>query len=448
VSLRPFYFVVVVWGREYRDYFLEYCLPSLLSPNNIPALNGRRPAKFLFASTPEDWDAMRATAIFQKLEKYVEPVYLELPPRGDRPFWLHSIVGHKMCCEMAARDGVYRILVCPDTMFSDGAIKQFHEVAVDGAEVVLSLVTPLTRTDLFLKALSELGLRPQISARDTGIPIVASARQIVSLAMRAMHGSSRIQEWEAPYFSRFASTPWWAVPSTDGGVMDGNFWDLFLVDYAAVRHDGSALDNRGFDGDYIGRTISNLETIYFVRDSDEMHVVSWASLAEPPLQRRRGGEFAKGVAFRVSAYSPIFNDFQRNTLLMPTLVHGGDLGEDWNAVEAKVLRTLATWLDPPKDIERYSRRLPAHRRNYAGLQAKIDACRLPWWRENALAWGVVRLAVVPAVKLWVRTREFFTNLSHARNRIMLALRGDTASIEKLRWHGRRLLAKALGRSAG
>jgi hypothetical protein len=133
---------------------------------------------------------------------------------------------------------------------------------------------------------------------------------------------------------------------------------------------------------------------------------------------------------------------------MPTLVHGGDLGEDWNAVEAKVLRTLATWLDPPKDIERYSRRLPAHRRNYAGLQAKIDACRLPWWRENALAWGVVRLAVVPAVKLWVRTREFFTNLSHARNRIMLALRGDTASIEKLRWHGRRLLAKALGRSAG
>ena len=55
--MRPFYFVVVVWGREYRDYFLEYCLPSLLSPGNIPALDGKRPAKVLFATTAEDWDA-------------------------------------------------------------------------------------------------------------------------------------------------------------------------------------------------------------------------------------------------------------------------------------------------------------------------------------------------------------------------------------------------------
>ena len=239
MSFRPFYIVVVVWGREYRDYFLEYCLPSLLSPNNIPALDGQRPAKVLFATTAEDWDAMRETAIFRELEKHAEPVYLELPPKGDRPYWLHSIVGHQMCCDLTARDKAYRILVCPDSVFSDGAIRRFHEVAIDGAEVVLSLVTPLTRTDLFLKALSELGLQPQQSARDTGIPIVISPRQVVSLAMRAMHGSSRVNEWEAPYFSRYASTPWWRVSAADGAVMNGNFWDLFLVDYAAVHHDGS-----------------------------------------------------------------------------------------------------------------------------------------------------------------------------------------------------------------
>jgi hypothetical protein len=440
--------IAVVWGDIYRNYLLEYALPTLLAPGNIPALKGRRPVKYLVASTPEDWSIIRDTAIFRELTKYAEPVFLELPPKGDSPYWVYAITGHKLCCEMAARDKAYRILTSPDALYSDGTLARLHEIVLNGAEVVLKLVTPLTRTEPFFARFAELGFQPKESARDTGIPITISPRQIVTLAMRAMHGMSGIQEWEAPYFSRYASTPWWQVPGTEGAVITGNFWDLFLVDYGAVQHDGSLLETRGFDGDYIMRTITHLETIYFVRDSDELHIVSWASMPEPPARRHHGGEFLKGAAFRVSANNPVFNGFQRATLFLPSLVHSGELNRDWDAVEAKALRTIATWIDPPTDIERYSRALQPHRRNYAGLQAKIDACRLPWWRENALTWGVVRLVVVPAVKQWVRTREFFTNISHARNRIMLALRGDKASIEKLRWHGRRLLAKALGRSPG
>jgi hypothetical protein len=162
------------------------------------------------------------------------------------------------------------------------------------------------------------------------------------------------------------------------------------------------------------------------------------------LRPRRGGDFAKGAAFRVSAYAPIFNQFQRDTLIMPTLVHTGDLDKDWDTVEAKALRALTTWLGAPEDIERYSRRLPANRRNFAGLQGKIVGCRLPWWRENAVTWGTVRHVIVPLVKLRVRTEQFFIHLSYAGKRIALALRGDTASIEKLRWRGRRFLAKLLG----
>ena len=35
---RPFYFMVVLWGERFRNYFLDYCLASALSPGNIPAL--------------------------------------------------------------------------------------------------------------------------------------------------------------------------------------------------------------------------------------------------------------------------------------------------------------------------------------------------------------------------------------------------------------------------
>lgn len=442
--LRPFYFMVVVWGEQYRNYFLEFCLPSLLSPENIPALEGRRPVKFLVATTAEDWQIICETAVFRELGKHADPVFIELPPKEERPYWLHATIGQKMCCDVAARDKVYRVFVCPDSVFSDGTIARIHQVALEGAEAVLSLVTPLTKTSLFFKMLAQMGLLSERSARDTGIPIVLSTAQVAALAMNAMHGLSRINEWEAPYFCRYASTPWWPVPGESGGVMNGLFWNLLMVDYAAVQHDSSILDARGFDGDYTMHTIGNLETIYFVRDSDELYVVSWAAIPEPPL-RKQHGDFGKGIAFRVSAYSSAFNAFQRDTLFMPTFVHAGEHSNECHTVEQKALRTLATWLDTPRDIERYSRALPPHLRNYAGLQAKIEAIPLPKWRSNTMAWAFVRNVIVPLIRLRVRTRIFFINSLNVWRRISLALRGDAASIERLRWHGRRVLAKTLGR---
>jgi hypothetical protein len=446
-KLRSFYFVSVAWGETYRNYFLEYCLPTLLALGNIPAIANVRPSKFLIATTAVDWEIIRSTAVFRELQKHTEPLFIELPPpRDDRYYWEQAIVGHKICCELAASDKAIRIFTGPDAVYSDGMVAHLHQLALEGADAVLSLVTPLTRTELFIKTLSELGLRPRKSARDTGIPITITPRQIAALAMRAMHGLSRINEWEAPYFWRYAATPWWRVSGGQGGVMNGNFWDLLMVDYSAVRHDSSLLDERGWDGDYIMRTIGNLETIYFVRDSDEMHVVSWTNLPEPRLRRRYGGEFVKGAAFRASAYNPVFNNFQRDALFMSTLVHCGDLNRDWHEIEDKALQTIATWLDTPTEIERYSRRLPPHLRNYAGLQARIEACDLSWWRRNRIAWRWVLFVFVPAVRLWVPTREFLINVAPlACKRIALALRGDSASLERLRWRGRELLARIFGR---
>ena len=61
---RPFCFCVVVWGEQFRNYFLQYCLPSLLAPGNIPALAGERPAEYIIATTAEDWQAMRGRRYF------------------------------------------------------------------------------------------------------------------------------------------------------------------------------------------------------------------------------------------------------------------------------------------------------------------------------------------------------------------------------------------------
>src|SRR5271155_5483826 len=108
--LRPFYLVLVVWGEQYRNYFLDFCLPSLLAPGNIPTLAAKRPTKYLIATTRSDWEEIRHTTIFRELERYVSPDFVELPAcPPERPFWMQNIVGHKLCCDIIAKEEAYRI---------------------------------------------------------------------------------------------------------------------------------------------------------------------------------------------------------------------------------------------------------------------------------------------------------------------------------------------------
>ena len=130
---RPFYFIVVLWGERFRNYFLDFCLASALSPGNMPALQTSRRSKFLIATRPEDWAAMRDTPMFRLLERYVEPVYIEIPPcPPGRSGYQHMSIGHRIACEMAHRDKAYAMVLTPDCMLSDGSVARLQELAHGG----------------------------------------------------------------------------------------------------------------------------------------------------------------------------------------------------------------------------------------------------------------------------------------------------------------------------
>jgi hypothetical protein len=71
---RLFHLITVVSGQAFSKCFLEYCVASLLSPGNLPALKSRQRSKFLIATLPSDWAFMNSTPIFRALTRYVEPV--------------------------------------------------------------------------------------------------------------------------------------------------------------------------------------------------------------------------------------------------------------------------------------------------------------------------------------------------------------------------------------
>jgi hypothetical protein len=458
-QLRPFYFVVVVWGEQYRDYFLEYCLPSMLAPGNIPALAGCRSAKYLIATTSEDWLEIKKTAIFRELARHAEPVFLELPPESQaQPYWRRNIIGQKLCCDVVFKDRAYRIFNTPDAIYSDGMVTRMHELASAGIQVIFKLPAPTSDTDLFFNTLAQMNMLPSSSARDSGIPLAYSARQIVSAALASAHTMFLANEWEASYFCGYAATPWWRVPKEDGMVVGGLYWDALLIDYAAVgEHNSSLLDDRGSDGDYVMRTVGNLETIYVVRDSDEFHDVSWASNPPHDLHRQFYPEFAKGASFRASWHSPMFNALHRQLLFLPTRVHAGSINEKWKQIEEKALRTLVTWVDPPSDLSRLGRGLPDIWPSYRQWETRIASVRLPWWRRNSVTWSFCRICLIPLVislayfrisrlKLtwpWIKICALLLGGKIIFHRIKLAVNGDRIAVCWWRWRLRKLGADIL-----
>jgi len=350
---RAFYFIVVLWGERFRKYFLDYCVASLLSPGNLPALNTSQRSKFLIATRPQDWAAMAETKIFQELKRYVEPVFIEIPPcPPDRSGCQHMGVGHSAACEIAHRDKAYAAVVTPDCMLSDGSVARLQELARNGTELVLTAALRFGE-EPFLAHLRGQNLLPDEDRAQTGTPLVIPGRQMVYAAVNGFHSETLAYEWDAPGVLVISPAAWWRVPGEDGVVLHSLSWAPLLLDYASVGdHDVSTFDQWTLDGDYLFNNAGAMKKIHVVQDSDEVFLASWAPLADRPVSRNRV-PFEKLVAgnfFRRSFYSNFFDPLKRKLFFQPVRWHSKPLNEKWDIVESRAARALSAWVEPPERI--------------------------------------------------------------------------------------------------
>jgi hypothetical protein len=70
----------VVWGQRFVDKFMDYCLPSLLAPGNIPALARKRNVVHSIVTTEADRDRIVAHPTFARLRKVARVVFTCFPP--------------------------------------------------------------------------------------------------------------------------------------------------------------------------------------------------------------------------------------------------------------------------------------------------------------------------------------------------------------------------------
>lgn len=349
-ALRPFYFIVVCWGKRYSDFLLNYCISALLSPNNIPALRNQGKNKFLIATTNEDWDYMQSSPIFKLLSGYVEPIKISisLPPNDLSPC-IHMGLGHKLATQMAFNANAYAVLLTPDLMVSDGTMAAVQRRAVENYHLFLVAALRFAEEPLFkhLQDIHEESLKSQSS--DRVCPISLSGRQMVSAGIKSFHSETLTYEWDAPYFSRFPVACWWKSFEGDGILVHSLSWAPLMIDYAAIKkHDTSTMDNWTIDGDYVYKNFGDSENVYICQDSDECMLLSWAPwddkyISTTPrkiLLNKFLSTWTKKITLYETFYNQVFDPLKRRLFFIPVRWHINDLDINWKSLENKTISLI------------------------------------------------------------------------------------------------------------
>lgn len=378
---RPFYLITVFWGEEFRRLYTEYCLPSLLGPNNIPRLTANPGSRFLIATTRADWAILSAAPIFRRLERHLtaELIAIDAPgPGGDK--YRAMSAGHKAAAARAVAAQAYGMFISPDAMLSDGSVAHVQALAQAGRRCVLASALRFAMEPV------EAALRAR-GLVVPGEPIALDGRALAALALPWMHAETRAYEWESPYFTHFPVSVFWRIPGEDGIVLHSQSWGPLLVDYGTLdRHDTTTLDQWTMDGDYVYRNFGSTDAVHVITDSDDALYVSFTPSDERPEPRVRN--WCKGAALRCIAFGPLMDPLKQRLIRVPLRIHAEPLSPAWARVEADAAAILERELRRPRIYERLYVLLRIH-----GWKGLIPQSWRPWLRPFRRAW--LRVAAAP-----------------------------------------------------
>jgi len=353
--MNPFYFGVVFWGDEFRNYFLDYCLSSLLAPRNIPALENKTANRFLICTTADDWEKMQGHPIFYLLKNETQPVFLDLDrlePSHDKMQFMSR--GHKaIACKMH-EDCAYGTFIYPDTIFSDGVVAQLQRLAGQGKKVVVAHC-PRFANEGFLEQLQSKNLI------QVGCPLSLQGQELLRLAMPHMHSETRRYEWEAPYFhGEMPALIWWRV-DRESLVVHSFTWAPLLFDYAKVKmHDTKTLENWTIDGDYIYKNITSLDEVHVETDPAVMTLISFtpeASLTYLPLKPKLlmrlpvFGSWYRKLCLRNVLHAPQVDPLKRQLFHSPVYIPEMLAEEKVKGLNCKIEQIFQDCTIPLSDFE-------------------------------------------------------------------------------------------------
>jgi hypothetical protein len=347
--MRPFCFMIQFWGRRYRDYFVNYCLPSLLAPGNLPLLKAEDGHCFLIATPREDWDAIVSLPIFDSLRKFATPVLIDTPPPSDLGYGAvlrHQTYSLKRLFEAAyARNG-YGCAVWPDTLISDRFVAAMQRWSAAGYHLVMQPTVRLSEEDV----LADLELQGLLPERNYGaaFALAIPPRVIGELSVKHLHPELQSMEEGHPHQPLHPPYRFWRMPDGKGLILHVLFATPVLIDFAVVAPDhAQCLDSGDWETHYVGRNFSECGGLYVPADSDETGILSITPSSvdrtAPNVARRvMNGKLRSffqlcNIRASLAAYTRADrNVVRRDMFRVSVRWHGADIDSSWKDEEQRI----------------------------------------------------------------------------------------------------------------
>jgi len=363
LRMPPFYFLVTFWGQAFADYLCKYPIPSLLAPQNIDSLHELDRAIFLFCTTDEDWEYLRAQPVFGALASKIRTELISNPEKrpGEHKYPRMSR-GHALLTQRCFEDRAIAININPDSIYPDGSVASAQDLAQAGKHVVLctAIRFDMDGIDAELRAMNLL---------QPNQPLTLSKRAAVEIGLRNLHSESQAADWTARNFGRlhpdhgrrhFLTCCLWRVPDENGAIIITHNWAPFMTNYGALaRHDVGALDGRALDGNYIFENFwsGNFDGIHVTYDSDELFLLGLTPRDEmvPPqdapgwLNAPLVREWSRGLILNRTVYDPAIDVMRRKAYKIPVYWHSRDLNDRWQPTRETVKRLIGKYVS--RDLE-------------------------------------------------------------------------------------------------
>jgi hypothetical protein len=149
---QKFQLVTAVWGEWYVDVFLNFNIPSLLAPSNIPGLRAIWPGRYVIFTRRSDAKRIAKSKAFCRLSRCLA---VELIALHDKFFEGNPHVIHVELWSRAARDaavnGEWIAFISADTIFADGALGHLSDQFAAGKTIVYGFPLRVTEHTFMAK---------------------------------------------------------------------------------------------------------------------------------------------------------------------------------------------------------------------------------------------------------------------------------------------------------
>lgn len=249
--------ITVVWGQDYTRFFLDAVVPSLLWPGNLPSIAEHCRPAYLLYTTPEDARAMDAHPAFARLRAVTDVETLDIRENiadAAKKYEVAAVCHKDALARVAARDAAL-LLLSPDCVYSDGALRHAFGFMLRGKRAVLSAS---------LRAAKE-GFEPALASLcGSGGATPAAPRALFALAQGHLHPLSRTHLVDSPEFSAWPSHVYWRVG--EEGILAHCFHmhPLLVWPREFYRDFREAMDN-----DFLAQACPDPAEMHIIDDSDD-----------------------------------------------------------------------------------------------------------------------------------------------------------------------------------